>query len=123
MAMVSGLTPATHKFVVYGKRVSAIRVMTNVGIEDAYLVEGNVNGDTLQFIQRSLLNIVQPFNGSNPKSVVVIEEVFSQIKSYIRDNKIIYQTTSEPRLIIVSAFASITTQDCQNYIQHAGYIE
>ena len=149
----------THKFVVYGRRISAIGVLTTKGIEDAYLVEGNINGDTfLQFIRRSLLNIIQPFNGSNPKSVVIldnasihhidavldmiiatgalvrflppyspdlnpIEEVFSQVKSYIRDNEIIYQTTKKPQLIIVSAFASITTQDCQNYIKHAGYIE
>ena len=155
---IRGLTPVTHKFVVYGRRISAIGVLTTEGVEDAYLVEGNVNGDTLQFIQRSLLNIIQPFNGSNPKSVVVldnasihhvdavvdmitatgalvrflppyspdlnpIEEVFSQVKSYIRDNEIIYQTTEEPRLIIASAFASIITQDCQNYIKHAGYIE
>ena len=69
---VRGLTPVTQKFVVYGKRISAIGVMTTEGIEDAYLVEGNVNSDTfLQFIQRSLLNIIQPFDGSNPKSVVI----------------------------------------------------
>ena len=156
---VRGLTPVTHKFVVHGKRVSAIGIMTTEGIEDAYLVEGNVNSDTfLRFIQRSLLNIIQPFDGSNPKSVVIldnasihhvdavvdlitaagalvrflppyspdlnpIEEVFSQVKSYIKDNEIIYKTTKEPRLIVASAFASITTQDCQNYIRHAGYIE
>lgn len=156
---VRGLTPVTHKYIVYGKRISAIGVMTTEGIEDAYLVEGNVTGDTfLQFIQRSLLNIIQPFDGSNPKSVVVldnasihhvdavvdlitaagalvrflppyspdlnpIEEIFSQVKSYIKDNEIIFKTTEEPRLIVASAFASITTQDCQNYIRHAGYIE
>ena len=32
---VRGLTPVTHKFVVYGKRISAIGVMTTEGIEDA----------------------------------------------------------------------------------------
>ena len=52
-----------------------------------------------------------------------IEEVFSQVKSYIRDNEIIYKTTKKPRLIVASAFGSITTQDYQNYIRHAGYIE
>ena len=41
---IRGLTPVTHKFVVYGKCISAIAVMTTEGIEDAYLVEGNVGG-------------------------------------------------------------------------------
>ena len=156
---IRGLTPVTHKFIVHGKRISAIGVMTTEGIEDAYLVEGNVNSETfVQFIQRSLLNIIQPFDGSNPKSVVIldnasihhvdkvvdlicasgalvrflppyspdlnpIEEVFSKVKSYIKDNDIIYTATKEPRLIVASAFSYVTSQDCQNYIKHAGYIE
>ena len=139
---VRGITPVSHNFVVYGKHISDIGVLTTEGIENPYLVEGNVNGDTLlKFIRRSLLNIIQPFDGSNPKSVVIldnasirhvdavvdlivatgalarflppyspdlnpIEDVFSQVNSYIKDNEIIYKTTKEPRLIIVAlAFA------------------
>ena len=125
-------------------------------MEDVYIVEDNVNGAVfLQFIQRCLLNIIQPFNGSNPKSVVVfdnasihhmsavidlitaavalvrflppyspdlnpIEEAFGKVKSYIRDNQNAYQSTTNPRVIVASAFASVTKE---NYIQHAGYIE
>ena len=40
-----GITPVTHKLDIYGKRISAIGVMTTRGIEDTYLIEGNVNGD------------------------------------------------------------------------------
>ena len=46
--------------------------MTTRGIEDTYLIEGNVNGDIfLQFVQRCLLNIIQPFDGNNARSVVL----------------------------------------------------
>ena len=48
--------------------------MTTRGIEDTYLIEGNVNGDIfLQFVQRCLLNIIQPFDGNNARSVVVLD--------------------------------------------------
>ena len=39
-----GITPVTHKLDIYGKRISAIGVMTTRGIEDTYLIEGNVRG-------------------------------------------------------------------------------
>ena len=52
------------------KRISAIGVMTTEGIEDAYLVEENVNSDTfLQFFQRSLPNIIQPLTEATPSQL------------------------------------------------------
>ena len=39
-----GITPVIHKLDTYGKRISAIGVMTTRGIEDTYLIEGNVRG-------------------------------------------------------------------------------
>ena len=53
------MTPVSHKFTVYGKRLSAIGILTYRGIEDIYIAEGNVNSDTfLQFIQRCLIPIL-----------------------------------------------------------------
>lgn len=153
------MTPVSHKFTVYGKRLSAIGILTYHGIEDVYIAEGNVNSDIfLNFIQRCLLPILQPFDGGdNPCSVVIldnasihhvesvtrlisatgalvrflppyspdlnpIEEAFSKVKSYLRDNEQGYQSTSTPRIIFAEAFTSITPQDCINYIKHAGYM-
>ena len=66
-----GMTPVQHQLFVHGKRISAIGVLSTRGIEDAYIVEGNVSGATfLQFTYRSLL---QPFDGINPLSVVVMD--------------------------------------------------
>ena len=133
--------------------------MTTRGIEDTYLIEGNVNGDIfLQFVQRCLLNLIQPFDGNNARSVVVldnasinhidavvelitaagalvhflppysldlnpIEEVFSRIKAFLKENKSAYQATSEPRILAAHAFASVSCEDCIKYIRHAGCIE
>lgn len=97
-----------------------------------------------------------PFNGSNPKCVVVldnasihhvssvvdtiesvgailrflppyspdmnpIEEVFSEVKQYIQANDLVYQAATSPEQIILSAFLSVSKQNCNAYINHAGY--
>ena len=154
-----GITPVQHQIVVHGQRISSIGILTTDCIEDVYTVEGNVNGEIfLGFIQRCLLNIIKPFDGSNPKSVVVfdnasihhlstvidiitaagaivrflppyspdlnpIEEVFSKVKAYLRDNQHAYQSTQIPRVIVALAFTTITKENCTSYIKHAGYIE
>ena len=157
---LQGMTPVSHKFTVYGKRLSAIGIISYRGVEDVYIAEGNVNSDVfITFVQRCLLPILHPFDGGdNPCSVVVldnatihhvktvtrlisatgalvrflppyspdlnpIEEAFSQVKSYLRDNEQSYQATCTPRIIFSEAFyTSITSQDCINYIKHAGYM-
>ena len=50
-----------------------------------------------------------------------IEEAFSKVKQYLRDNEIPFQSTNEPRLLVASAFASITSKDCIGYVRHSGY--
>ena len=42
-----------------------------------------------------------------------IEELFSKVKGYLKDNETAYQATLEPRVIVSSAFASVTPKDCQ----------
>ena len=52
-----------------------------------------------------------------------IGEAFSKVKAYLKDNELVYQSTADPRILVASAMASVTTQDCQNYIKHAGYMD
>lgn len=154
-----GMTPVQHQITVGGKRLSGIGVLTTRGMEDVYLVEGSVNGDTfLRFIQRCLLNIIQPFDGNNHRSIVVfdnasihhldtvvdlisasgalvrflppyspdlnpIEEAFSKVKAYLRENQVAFRCTESPRLIVSSAFQSVTKENCISYIKNAGYME
>ena len=155
---VRGITPVDYRLFAYGKRISAIRVMTSRGIEDTYLVEGNVNATKfLQFIQHCLLPILLPFDGDNPRSVVVldnasihhveavtelisstgalvrflppyspdlnpIEEAFSKLKAYLRENDAAYSSTKAARLLVAMGFSTITTEDCCGYFRHAGYM-
>ena len=58
-----GITPVTHKLDIYGKRISAIGVMTTRGMGTFFL----------QFVQTCLLNIIQPFDGNNARFVVVMD--------------------------------------------------
>lgn len=156
---IRGITSITHRLLIYGQRISAIGVMPTRGVEDVYQVEGNVNGDIfINFVQRCLLNVIQPFDETNPRSVIIldnaaihhldavvalisaagalvrflppyspdlnpIEELFSKVKGYLKDNETAYQATLTPRVIVSSAFASVTPKDCQNYAKHAGYTQ
>ena len=51
-----------------------------------------------------------------------VEEVFSQVKSYLKANESVYLSTSSPRCIISMAFNTVSQDHCINYIRHAGYL-
>ena len=69
-----GITPRTCRLFVCGKRVSAIPVMTTRGIEDVYTTTGSVNGEKfVEFFCRCVLPVVLPFDGENPRSIVVMD--------------------------------------------------
>ena len=63
-----------EKLLVRGKRVSAIAIMSTVGILDCKTVIGSVDGSIFyNFVQTNLLPHLLPFNGSNPHSIVVMD--------------------------------------------------
>ena len=63
-----------EKLLVRGKRVSSIAFMSMMGMLDCKTVIGNVNRDVLyNFVQTALLSHLMPFNGTNPHSVVVMD--------------------------------------------------
>ena len=48
--------------------------MSTTQFLDAYIVEGTVNGDVFyRFVQSCLLPHLMPFNGTNPNSIVVMD--------------------------------------------------
>ena len=70
------MTPIDFKFTVRGKCLSSIGIMSARGVEDVDKYEGNINGDTFcDFVERYLVPILQPFNGTNDRSIVVIDNV------------------------------------------------
>ena len=67
--------PLVHeKLLVRGKRVSAIGLMSMNGMLDCKVVTGTVNSEVFyNFVETALLPQLMPFNGSNPHSVVVMD--------------------------------------------------
>ena len=50
-----------------------------------------------------------------------IEEVFSYVKYYLKKHDELLQAVPDPKPIIHSAFASITSEQCMSWIRHSGY--
>lgn len=69
-----GMRPVCHHLRVGSRRISAIPVMTTRGIEDVYTTTNSVNGEIFeQFIVECVLPIILPFDGNNPRSVLVLD--------------------------------------------------
>jgi len=48
--------------------------MSTGGMENVYIAEDNVNGEVFEnFVRKSLLPILQPFNEANACSVVILD--------------------------------------------------
>lgn len=50
------------------------------------------------------------------------EELFSQVKYYLKEHDEILQSVSDPKQIIRAAFNSVQSEDCLGWIHHSGYI-
>lgn len=63
-----------HRWLHRGTRVSAIAAISSTGLVAVELMTGTVNGDTFyNFVRGSLIPELLPFNGSNPRSIVVLD--------------------------------------------------
>ena len=69
-----GVTPINYCLYTSGRRISAIYTNSTRGVEDVYLAEGGFNSDMFcDFIEKCLLPVLMSFNGSNLRSIVVID--------------------------------------------------
>ena len=69
-----GMRPVCHHLNVGGRHVSAIPVMTTRGIESVFTTTDHVNGDLFEhFICECVLPIILPFDGNNPRSILVMD--------------------------------------------------
>ena len=106
-------------------------------------------------IEWCLVPILQPFNGTNSRSMVVtdnasihlvdkvvtiiqatgailrflppyspdynpLEKSSAKMKAFLKA-ELVYDATTHPRLLVAMGFNTVTTEDCINYIRHAGY--
>ena len=57
-----------------GECVSAVACISTAGLLDVKTIKGNTDGDIFyDFVQTHLLPILQPYNDSNPHSVVIMD--------------------------------------------------
>ena len=69
-----GKPAISKKLLVRGQRISAIAAMSTEGILDCYTVTGSVNGSQFSdFVEQAQLPQLQPFDGVNARSVVVLD--------------------------------------------------
>ena len=87
---IRGKPPKACQLLVRGERLSAIAAMTTKRIQSLKVVSGTVDGDTfLEFINKDLLPILIPFNGTNINSIVIMDNCsihhVSQVESLITE--------------------------------------
>jgi len=133
--------------------------MTIDGILDVYITSECVDGFRFErFIEHCILPHLLPYNGANPRSVVImdnasihsiqpvvdlinssgalliflppyspdlmpIEECFSKVKAYIRSYDPIVSVFEDKEIeeLILSAFSSVTKDDCEGWMRDCGY--
>jgi len=148
---IQGKPARSHKLLCRGQHISIIAMMSSKGLLDCKILHGSVNGESFyEFIHTHLIAHLQPFNGSNSHSVVIldnasihhtedavkaiedvgplvhflppyfpdlnpVEEAFSKVKNAM---KLLEEedTTEDIEIIALSAFATITQDDCRGWI-------
>ena len=69
-----GQRPQDHQLQLRGVCYSSIGILSSEGINDVYITEGSINGDTfLHFICTMLVQILNPFDGQNTNSIVIMD--------------------------------------------------
>ena len=70
---VRGRSRIAKSLLVRGKRVLVIAALAVDSVLDFYFTCGTANGETFKdFIEQSLLPHLMPFDGTNPRSVVIM---------------------------------------------------
>ena len=59
-----------ESLLVRGERTSAIAMMSRRGILDVHITSGTTDGD---FAQKCIVPVLQPFNSTNPHSVLIMD--------------------------------------------------
>ena len=71
---IRGKPPKRFSFLSRGKHISAIACMSTAGLLDVKTHAGTVDGEVFYgFVQTRLLPKLMPYNGTNPHSVVVLD--------------------------------------------------
>lgn len=69
-----GFRPVSRRLLARGERINAIACLSSSGILAVESIRGTVNGETFfDFLRGTLIPQMMPFNGSNPHSILVMD--------------------------------------------------
>lgn len=73
---VRGMTPICHRFLARGQRVNAIAAISTTGLQALELTCNTINADVFyDFVRGSLIPQMLPFDGINPTSIAVMDNL------------------------------------------------
>ena len=145
-----GMRAEYHRMLVRGQRVNAVAALSSNGIVALDLTTDTVNGDTFfDFLRGSLIQNMMPFNGTNPQSIIVMDNCsvhnVQEVKDLLWQAGIVvlflppyspdlnpieeafsyikgYLRKHDELIQIKMAFDSISGEHCQAWISDSGYL-
>ena len=71
---IRGETPRCHRLLTRGQRVSAVAALSTEGLLAVELTSGTVDSEVFfDFVRGSVIPLMNPFDGSSPKSILVLD--------------------------------------------------
>ena len=81
-----GDTPRCHRLLARGNRISAIAAISTEGLLAVELTTGTVDADIFfDFVRGGIIPLMNPFDGSSPNSIMVLENCSIHHVSEIAD--------------------------------------
>ncbi len=71
-----GMTPTYHRLLSRGERINAVAAIATSGLVAVELTKSTINGDNFyDFVRGTLIPNMLPFDGVNPRSIVVMDNL------------------------------------------------
>ena len=81
-----GLRPVSRRLLTRGQRINAIAGLSSSGIVAVETVQGSVTGEKFyDFLRGSLIPQMLPYNGSNPCSIIIMDNCSIHHTSVVKD--------------------------------------
>ena len=106
-----------HSIIPYVMPFNSINPSSVIVMDNAVIHHIDSVSNLLQGLGVLLKNLPAYSPDLNP-----IEEVFSKVKCYTRNNVHILDEGVTMRELALQAFGCVTATDCQTYIKHSGYM-
>lgn len=94
-----------------GYNPNSIVIMDNASVHKSEEVLEMINS------VGALLRFLPPYS----PDLTPIEEMFAEVKGYLKANDAVVQATTTPETILTMAFCSVSKENCRAYVRHAGY--